>query len=155
MWSVVVSGWFVFSVVHVGPKFWLILLFLFLCTIFFSKPLSMIIASGNNDHSLSSNYLLSAIYSALYAPIDPHHPPWHCFPQFWIDVRCGEYKELVKVTHSEVTEPWLVALVDICLDPRLSVVCFFKKVTLMFFMMEFNISISRWFLRTMYCCTLF
>lgn len=58
---------FVPSVVHAGPKFWLILLCLSL-SIFFSKPLS-VTANGNSDHSLGSNYLPYPIHSALHAPL--------------------------------------------------------------------------------------
>lgn len=57
---------FVPSVVHAGPKFWLILPCPSLST-FFSKSFS-VTANGNNDHSVGSNYRPYPIHCALHAP---------------------------------------------------------------------------------------
>lgn len=91
--------------VHVGPKFWLILLFLSLSTIFFFKSFIIIISNGNNDCSLSSNYLPYPIYNALHAASTLTTFHGMAVHSFWVEVKCGECKELGKVTHSEVTEP--------------------------------------------------
>lgn len=84
VWSEAFSGGFVFSVVHVGPKFCLTFPFVFLVPSFPFKSLGAIIACGNTGQSLSSNYMLYLMHSALYVSHALFHPPHHlchCCPQ--------------------------------------------------------------------------